>query len=107
MWWKEESEKFSPRTRNTGTSESQRLREKLPGLSFHFSRSQNRKVSSLVFLCSETTRKRLLRRLLIDGDGGGNSKEMYCEIEISVKGPTHSQTWKVSPSVNQKLYPLY
>ena len=32
-------------------------------LSFHFSRSQNRKSPSSVFLCSETKRKRLLRRL--------------------------------------------
>ena len=32
-------------------------------LSFHFSRGQNRKSPSLVFLCSETKRKRLLRRL--------------------------------------------
>ena len=36
-------------------------------LSFHFSRDQNRKsrssAGSLVFLCSETTRKRLLRGL--------------------------------------------
>ena len=32
-------------------------------LSFHFSRGQNRKSRSSVFLCSETTRKRLLRRL--------------------------------------------
>ena len=31
--------------------------------SFHFSRGQNRKSPSLVFLCSETKRKRLLRRL--------------------------------------------
>ena len=32
-------------------------------LSFHFLRDQNRKSCSLVFLCSETTRKRLLHRL--------------------------------------------
>ena len=32
-------------------------------LSFHFSRGQNRKSPSSVFLCSETKRKRLLRRL--------------------------------------------
>ena len=32
-------------------------------LLFHFSRVQNRKPRSLVFLCSETKRKRLLRRL--------------------------------------------
>ena len=32
-------------------------------LSFHFSHGQNRKSPSLVFLCSETKRKRLLRRL--------------------------------------------
>ena len=32
-------------------------------LSFHFSRGQNRKSPSAVFLCSETKRKRLLRRL--------------------------------------------
>ena len=31
-------------------------------LSFHFSRGQNRKFPSSVFLCSETKRKRLLRR---------------------------------------------
>ena len=31
-------------------------------LSFHFSRGQNRKSPSSVFLCSETKRKRLLRR---------------------------------------------
>ena len=30
---------------------------------FHFSRGQNRESRSLVFLCSETKRKRLLRRL--------------------------------------------
>ena len=34
-------------------------------LSFHFSRGQNRESRSSVFLCSETPRKRLLRRLLI------------------------------------------
>ena len=34
-------------------------------LSFHFSRGQNRKSPSSVFLCSETKRKRLLRRLLV------------------------------------------
>ena len=33
-------------------------------LSFHFSRSQNRKSRSSVFLCSKTKRKRLLRRLV-------------------------------------------
>ena len=32
-------------------------------VSFHFSRGQNRKSPSQVFLCSETKRKRLLRRL--------------------------------------------
>ena len=32
-------------------------------LSFHFSRGQNRESRSSVFLCSETKRKRLLRRL--------------------------------------------
>ena len=32
-------------------------------LSFHFSRGQNGKSPSSVFLCSETKRKRLLRRL--------------------------------------------
>ena len=32
-------------------------------LSFHFSRGQNRKSPSLVFLCAKTKRKRLLRRL--------------------------------------------
>ena len=32
-------------------------------LSFHFSRGQNQESRSLVFLCSETARKRLLRRL--------------------------------------------
>ena len=31
-------------------------------LSFHFSRGQNREPPSLIFLCSETKRKRLLRR---------------------------------------------
>ena len=34
-------------------------------LSFHFSRGQNRKSPSSVFLCSETKWKRLLRRLMI------------------------------------------
>ena len=34
-------------------------------LSFHFSRSENRKSPSSVFLCPETKRKRLLRRLLL------------------------------------------
>ena len=33
-------------------------------LSFHFSRCQNRESPSLLFFCSETKRKRLLRRLL-------------------------------------------
>ena len=33
------------------------------GLSFHFSRGYNRESRSSVFLCSETARKRLLRRL--------------------------------------------
>ena len=37
----------------------QRQREKW----FHFSRGQNRESRSSVFLCSETARKRLLRRL--------------------------------------------
>ena len=36
-------------------------------LSFHFSRGQNRKPPSSVFLCSETKRKRLLRRLCVTG----------------------------------------
>ena len=36
-------------------------------LSFHFSRGQNRKSPSSVFLCSETKRKRLLRRLCVTG----------------------------------------
>ena len=50
------------RTRN----ESQRQRKKMARvkeLSFQFSRSQNRKSRSYVFHCSETNRKRLLRRL--------------------------------------------
>ena len=34
-------------------------------LSFHFSRGQNRESHSSVFLCSETARKRLIRRLQI------------------------------------------
>ena len=34
-------------------------------LSFHFSRGKNRESRSSVFLCSETARKRLLRRLNI------------------------------------------
>ena len=34
-------------------------------LSFHFSRGRNRKSRSSVFLCPETKRKRLLRRLII------------------------------------------
>ena len=34
-------------------------------LSFHFSRGQNRKPRSSVFFCSETKRKRLLRRLFV------------------------------------------
>ena len=33
-------------------------------LSFHFSRGQNRESRSSIFLCSETARKRLLRRLV-------------------------------------------
>ena len=41
--------------------ESQRPLEKI-WLSFHFSRGQNRKSPSSVFLGSETKRKRLLRR---------------------------------------------
>ena len=49
------------RTRN----ESQRPREKLHFLAlFHFSRDQNWESRSSVFLCSETKRKRLLRRLI-------------------------------------------
>ena len=49
--------------------ESQRPREKWrewksgEGVSFRFSRDQNRETRSSVFLCSETKRKRLLRRL--------------------------------------------
>ena len=34
-------------------------------LSFHFSRCQNRESPSSLFFCSETKRKRLLRRLLV------------------------------------------
>ena len=37
-------------------------------LSFHFSRGQNRESRSSVFLCSETARKRLQRRLVILGN---------------------------------------
>ena len=33
--------------------------------SFHFSRDRNRKSPSTVFFCSETKRKRLLRRLMV------------------------------------------
>ena len=43
-----------------------RSKERGTRLSFHFSRGQNRKSRSSVFLCSETKRKRLLRRLTRD-----------------------------------------
>ena len=59
-------------------------------LLFHFSRGQNRESCSSVFLCPETKRKRLLRRLLIvdnqswtqsssehDGQGGKSSGESW------------------------------
>ena len=36
---------------------------------FHFSRGQNRKSRSLVFLCSETAQKHLLRRLSLNQYG--------------------------------------
>ena len=76
------SERF--RSKERGTRVSQRPREKmaqvkeqggggeeipLPSfifcLSFHFSRGQNRKSPSSVLFCSETKRKRLLRRLAV------------------------------------------
>ena len=49
----------------------QRLREKMApsfifGLLLNFSRGQNRESRSLVFLCSETARKRLLRKLALN-----------------------------------------
>ena len=72
------------RSKERGTRVSQRPREKmaqikeqggggeetpLPSftfcLSFHFSRGQNRKSPSSVLFCSETKRKRLLRRLAV------------------------------------------
>ena len=72
------------RSKERGTRVSQRPREKmaqvkeqggggeetpLPSfifcLSFHFSRGQNRKSSSSVLFCSDTKRKRLLRRLAV------------------------------------------
>ena len=50
-------------------------------LSFHFSRGQNRKSPSSVFLCSETKRKRLLRRL-------HNTSHMF--MQSSVERPCNT-----------------
>ena len=44
-------------------SEQRTRNESLKWLLFHFSRGQNLEYRSSVFLCSETKRKRLLRRL--------------------------------------------
>ena len=48
------------RNESLGTA---RKKAQVKGLLFHFSRGQNRESCSSVFLCSETKRKRLLRRL--------------------------------------------
>ena len=56
------SKRFRLVLEQTTKDESQRPLEKI-WLSFHFSRCQNQKSPSLVFLCSETKRKHLLRRL--------------------------------------------
>ena len=54
-------------------------------LSFHFSRGQNRKSRSSVFLCSKTKRKRLLRRLVereTTRKGKGGKKAGQQEIRM-------------------------
>ena len=56
------------RTRNEGQRSREKWHEWKSGegwLSFHFSLGQNRKSRSSVFLCPETKRKRLLRRLIM------------------------------------------
>ena len=51
-------------------------------LSIHFSRGQNRKSPSSVFLCSETKRKRLLRRLAV-------SFQVHCLKELNLLQQFH------------------
>ena len=53
-------------------------------LSFHFLRDQNRKSCSLVFLCSETTRKRLLHRLSPCGPCGPSIPVVVIAVVVLV-----------------------
>ena len=61
-------------------------------LSFHFSRGQNRESRSSVFLCSETARKRLLRRLPM-------SARIFLELFSHWKYKTKHQIWQVEPNL--------
>ena len=60
---KEQGTRVKDRAKNGASKRAGRGGEER--LSFHFSRSQNRKSRSSFFFCSETKRKRLLRRLEI------------------------------------------
>ena len=51
------------RSKERGKRVKDRAENGIFWLLFHFSRGQNRESRSSVFLCSETKRKRLLRRL--------------------------------------------
>ena len=53
-------------------------------LSFHFLRDQNRKSCSLVFLCSETTRKHLLHRLSPCGPCGPSIPVVVIAVVVLV-----------------------
>ena len=60
-------------------------------LSFHFSRGENRESRSSVFLCSETARKRLLRRLIareLNVSTTGVLPYSFCE-EPQTSKPNH------------------
>ena len=61
--------------------------------SFHFSRGQNRKSLSTVFFCSETKRKRLLRRLVRNQESWVlesriQLKESRIALTIGIQSPT-------------------
>ena len=71
-------------------------------LSFHFSRGQDRKFPSSVFLCSETKRKRLLCSLtkpklsaLSSADVGGSSRDAHAAVDFD-KTATSFRTIKGS-----------
>ena len=69
-------------------------------LSFHFSRGQNWKSPSSVFLCSETKRKRLLPRLLSLGCKGESFSKKTSEKQsrnwnrIALYNLFHSHWWE-------------